>query len=267
MNMFKKEFSMKLKSIASWAIPIVALIFAFMSLYPAFSKDAGLLDEALAAMPPELLAAFGMTNINLGTVAGYTGFVFLFIQICLAIQASNYGFGLVSIEERELTADFLLAKPVSRTQILTSKLLAALVALTITNLAIWLTTLLVINLFNAGNEYQLTPFLWLLASILPFQLFFLAVGMFISLLVKRVRSVTPLSMALAFGMYMLVAFGDMLGKDSLELISPFRHFDTSTILSTGGFDTPLALANIVVSILAIVGSYFLYKRRNIRSAI
>ena len=267
MNMFKKEFSMKVKSIASWAIPIVVLMFAFMSLYPSFSADAGLLDEAIANMPQELLAAFGMTDINLGSVAGYFGFVFLFIQICLAIQASNYGFGLVSIEERELTADFLLAKPVSRTQILTSKLLAALAALTITNLAVWLSTLLALNLFNAGNEYQLTPFLWMLASILPFQLFFLGVGMLISLLVKRVRSVTPLSMALAFGMYMLVAFGGMLGKDSLELISPFRHFDASAILSSGGFDTPLVVANITVSIMAIVGSYVLYQRRNIRSAI
>ncbi len=267
MNMFKKEFLMKVKSIASWAISIFILMFAFMSLYPSFSADAGLLDEALANMPPELLAAFGMTDINLGTVAGYLGFVFLFIQICLAIQASNYGFGLVSIEERELTADFLLAKPVSRTQILTSKLLAALAALTITNLAVWLSTLLVLNLFNAGNEYHLTPFLWMLASILPFQLFFLSVGMVISLLVKRVRSVTPLSMALAFGMYMLVAFGDMLGQDSLELISPFRHFDASAILSRGGFDMPLVVINIAFSLLAIVGSYVLYKRRNIRSAI
>lgn len=267
MNIYKKEFAMKVKSIVSWALPIALLLVAFTSLYPSFSKDAGLLDEALANMPPELLAAFGMTDINLGTVAGYFGFVFLFIQICLAIQASNYGFGLVSIEERELTADFLLAKPVSRTQILTSKLLAALTALTITNLAVWLSTLLVLNLFNGGNEYQMTPFFWMLASILPFQLFFLAVGMLISLLVKRVRSVTPLSMALAFGMYILVAFGDMLGKDTLEIISPFRHFDPSAILSKGSFDTPLVIANITVSILAVIGSYILYRRRNIRSAI
>ncbi len=267
MNMYKKEFMVKVKSVFIWAISVVLLMIVFMSIYPSFSSEAGLLNEALANMPPELLAAFGMTGINMATVQGYLGFVFLFIQLCLAIQASNYGFGLVSIEERELTADFLLAKPVSRTQILTSKLLAALTALTITNLAIWFATLVSLNLFNAGKEYQLMPIIWMLLSILLFQLFFLAVGMLLSLLVKRVRSVTPLSMALAFGMYMMVAFGDLLGKDSLELISPFRHFDASGILSTGRFDTPLVLTNIAVSILAIAGSYVLYKRRNIRSAI
>ncbi|OJX39623.1 MAG: hypothetical protein BGO78_05025 [Chloroflexi bacterium 44-23] len=266
MNIYKKELAMKFKSVASWVNPIFILMLAFMSLYPSFSAEASLLDEALANMPPELLAAFGMTGIDLSTVAGYVGFIFLFVQICLAIQASNYGFGLVSIEERELTADFLLAKPVSRTQIMTGKLLAALTALTITNLAVWASTLLVINLFNAGNEYQTGSFIILLLSILPFQLFFLAVGLLISLLVKRVRSVTPLSMALAFGMYLLVAFGGMLGKDSLELISPFRHFDSNYILSHSAFETPLVVINIAVSVLALVGSYILYKRRNIRSA-
>ena len=78
-----------------------------------------------------------MTSIDLSTVLGFYSFAFLFTQICLAIQAANYGFSLVSIEERELTADFLLAKPVGRTQILTSKLLAALSGLTITNIVIW----------------------------------------------------------------------------------------------------------------------------------
>ena len=68
-----------------------------------------------------------MNGIDLATVLGYFGLVFLFVQLCLAIQAANYGFALVSVEEREWTADFLLAKPVGRSQIMTSKLLAALV--------------------------------------------------------------------------------------------------------------------------------------------
>ena len=54
-----------------------------------------------------------MNNLDMSSVLGFFSFVFLFCQICLAIQAANYGFSLVSVEERELTADFLLAKPVA----------------------------------------------------------------------------------------------------------------------------------------------------------
>ena len=66
------------------------------------------MNEMMEKFPEELLIAFGMNNMNYATVLGYISFYFLFIQLCLAIQAGNYGFGLVSIEENELTADFLV---------------------------------------------------------------------------------------------------------------------------------------------------------------
>jgi len=94
----------------------------------------------MASFPEELLIAFGMTDIDMSTILGFFGLIFLIIQICLAIQAANYGFSLVSVEETDLTADFLLAKPVGRTKIMTSKLLAAITGLTITNLVVWISS-------------------------------------------------------------------------------------------------------------------------------
>ena len=57
----------------------------------------------------------------------------------------------------------------------------------------------------------------LLLSIVIFQLFFLSVGLVISLLVKRVRSVTPYGLGLAFGAYILSAFSGIFGEVKLEL--------------------------------------------------
>ncbi len=61
--------------------------------------------------PPELKMAFGLERMDPATMEGYFGLCFYFCQLCLAIQAANYGLGLVSVEEAELTADFLLTKP------------------------------------------------------------------------------------------------------------------------------------------------------------
>jgi ABC-2 type transport system permease protein len=99
------------------------------------------------------------------------------------------------------------------------------------------------------------------------QLFFLTVGTVISLMLKKVRNVTPFSMALAFGMYVLSAFGGMLGEDKLEIITPFKHFEPNYIVSHAAYDTPLVLISVVVIILSIAGSYVLYTRRNIPSAV
>jgi ABC-2 type transport system permease protein len=251
----------------SWSVAILVLILVFGSLYSGFAEDAALLNQMMERFPPQLLAAFGMTGVDLSSVLGYFGLLFLFVQICLAIQAANYGFGLVSIEEREWTADFLLTKPVGRTRILTSKLLAALSALAITDAVVWLSTFGFIGLFTAGKPYDTVSLVLVLLSIIPFQLFFLAVGLVISLLVKRIRSVTPYAMGLAFGMYLLAAFGDMLGESALEKITPYKHFDAAYIVQHGSWDAPLALVSVVVIVISLVASYVLYRRRDIPAVV
>lgn len=266
MNIYKHEFKMIRGSVITWSISISLLLLLFMSLFSSFAKDAEILNQMMTQFPKELMMAFGMTGVDMSTVLGFFSFAFLFCQLCLSVQASNYGFGLVSLEERDMTADFLLAKPVSRTHILTSKLAAAISGLTITNLVIWISSFVFIELFRDGRTYDSSTLLLLLSSIIVFQLFFLTVGILVSLFMKKVRSVTPLSMALAFGMYVISAFGSMLGDVKMELITPFKHFEPNYIITNSAYDLPLVMISVSVIIISIVASYILYAKRNITSA-
>lgn len=267
MNIYRQEFRMLSRSVIIWSVAVVVLIFLFVSVFSSLAQEAALMNEMMDKFPPQLLIAFGMNNLDLAAVLGFFSFVFLFIQLCLAIQAASYGFALVSVEEREWTADFLLAKPVGRPQILTSKLLAALSGLIITNIVVWISSFVAITLFKGDRTYDTKSLLLLLLSIIVFQLFFLAVGLVISLLVKRIRSVTPYAMALGFGMYVLSVFGDMLGESVLELITPFKHFEPGYIIRQGAYDLPLVLISVVVIVISLVGSYVLYTRRDIPAVV
>ena len=262
-NIYWHEFRTRMKSVLIWSLALTFLIVFFFSMFPVFADQAALMNELLARFPPEMRAAFGMNNMDLATTLGFYSFIFLFAQLCLAIQASNYGFALVSIEENELTADFLLSKPVSRGQVLTSKLLAALSSLTVTNLVVWVTSFVAITLFRGKHDYQPSTLVLLLLSIVIFQLFFLAVGLVISLLVKRVRSVTPYALGLSFGAYVLSAFSGVFGEVVLELITPFKHLDAAYIVAHSAFNTPLVLLNVAVSLVSLAVSYGLYIRRDI----
>jgi ABC-2 type transport system permease protein len=262
-NIFKHEFRARLRSVITWSIALFTIFLVLLSIYPSFSKQTALLNETMSQFPPQFLAAFGLTGQDLSTVLGYFSIIFLFSQICLAIQAGNYGFGLVSTEENELTADFLLSKPVSRVQIMNSKLLAAFTGLIITNLVVGICAFVLLTLFRNGNNYDVHTLILLLLSNIIFQLFFLSVGLVISLLVKRVRSVTPYSLGLGFGMYLLNAFSGMLGKVSLEVISPFKHFDPTYITLHGTYDTSLLLLDLAIILASLAASYWLYIRRNI----
>jgi ABC-2 type transport system permease protein len=262
-NIYRHELRTRLKSVVIWSLAVAALVLFFFSFFAVFADQAALMNEMLAKFPQELRAAFSMDNMDLSTVLGFYSFIFLFVQLCLAIQAGNYGFGLVSIEESELTADFLLSKPVSRTQVLTSKLLAALTSLTITNLVVWVSSFAAISLFRGERQYQARTLLLLLLSIVIFQLFFLSVGLVISLLVKRVRSVTPYALGLGFGSYVLSAFSGVFGDVKLELITPFKHLDAAYIVRHGAYNTPLVLLNVAVTLVSLAASYWLYLRRDI----
>ena len=264
-NIFKHEFRTRIQSLLIWSFSASAIIFIVFSIFPVFADQAELMNSMLARMPKELLAAFGMDTIDLSTVLGYFSFILVFVQLCLAIQAGNYGFGLVSIEESELTADFLMTKPVSRVRILTSKLLAVLANLIITNLVVWGVSFASIAIFRGEREYEVQTLVLLLASLIIFQLFFVGVGLVVSLLVKKVRNVTPYSMGLGFGAYVLSAFSGVFGDVKLELITPFKHLDPSYIIQHGAFNIPLLILNLGITVVALVVSYWLYFRRDIHA--
>ena len=262
-NIYRHEFRTRLRSVVIWSLALAFLIVFFFSMFPVFADQAELMNEMMANFPQELRAAFGMDGMDLASVLGFYSFIFLFVQLCLAIQAGNYGFGLVSIEESELTADFLLSKPVSRTQVLSSKLLAALTSLAITNLVVWVSSFAAITFMRGEREYEPRTLLVLLLSLIIFQLFFLSVGLVVSLLVKRVRSVTPYALGLGFGSYVLSAFSGVFGDITLELITPFKHFDAVYIVEHGAINTPLVLLNAAASLVSLGVSYWLYIRRDI----
>jgi ABC-2 type transport system permease protein len=243
------------------------MIFVFTSIYSSFADEAELLNRTLEKMPQEFLMAFGMDGLDMSTVLGFFSLIFLFVQLCVSIQAANYGFSLVSVEETEMTADFLLTKPVGRTQIMSGKLLSAITSLAITNVVVWISSFVSLNIYSDGRPFDTKTLSLLLLSVTFLQLFFLTVGMVISLLPKKIRSVTPLSMGMVFGMYILNAFGGMLGEDKLSYITPFRHFDPNYVIRNGSYDLSLVLISVSLIILSLVGSYLLYARRNIPTAV
>ena len=268
MNIFLYEIKTYIKSVIIWSAAILGLLFTFMAFFPAFSSDTALLEQMLENYPEEILKAFGMSSsLSLSSISGYFAFIFLFVQLCIAIQSANYGFHLLSVEERELTADFLMSKPVSRNRIIISKFLAAFTSLTITNIFIWLGSFGSIILFSDGGTYSTENIILLLLTIIFFQLFFLSGGMVISVSIKKIRNVLTFSMAFSFGMYIIYALQSIVGGKFLGILTPFSHFEPSYIIKNGHYNIPMTIISLIVIIFSLTASYLLYKKRNIFSAV
>lgn len=266
MNIYIFELNKYKKSIIIWSLAISFWIVFYMAFYPMIGADAEAYDLMMDDFPEEFLAMFGMnSDLPMSTVIGYYSLTFSMAQIPIAIQAANYGFNTLSVEERELTADFLLSKPVKRKKIIISKFLAALTSLTIINAFVWISSLASIYLFNANSDYSLNNVIILLTSIIFFQLFFLSIGMLISVSIKKISSVLSFSMALALGLYIINSFSTLFSSGILGLISPYSHFSPAYILLEGHYHITYTIISVSVILISLGMSYFLYLKRNIHS--
>lgn len=266
MTIFMYEMKQYLKSVLVWGISIASLILIFMMLFPTFSKDSAMLDMMIKNYPEELLKAFGMSGgLSLSSLLGYLGMTFVYVQICLAMQSANYGFSCLSVEERELTADFLMSKPVSRRRILLNKFLAAFLSLVLTNLIVVGATYAGIYLFGGDKPYDQSKLHLLMATGLIFQLFFLSIGMVLSVLLRKIRSVLSFSLGMSFGMYIAYALRAVFGGEFLGFFTPFYYFDANAILETGQLNGPLTIFSCALIVASLITTYVLYLRRNIHS--
>lgn len=266
MNIFKFELKGYFRTLWIWLISLFALLILFMSFYPVMSEDAAMMDKIFEHYPEELLKAFGMSGeLSFATVFGYFTFTFVFVQLCLAVQSAYYGFNFISIEERELTADFLYSKPVTRKSVFMQKYLAAMTVLFMSDVVVWLGSFIAIEVFRGDNNYDLEHLLILLVSIPIFQLFFFSIGFVVTTLSRKINSVISYAMALSFGLYVLNAIRSIVGGELLGMISPYYYFEPGFILTQGKLNLRLTIICIAIILSTNIIGYWLYQKRNIRS--
>lgn len=266
MNIFNHEFNMKKKSILIWSLSLAGFFIFYMAFFPTLAKDSSGFESIMDSFPEELLTAMGLSkDLSLSSLIGYFSLTYTMILLAVGIQSANYGFSILSEEERELTADFLMTKPVSRRKIYLSKLYAAFLSLFITALVVAMGGFISLVLFSGGEPYKTSYVLMLFATIPIFQLIFLSLGMVISLFFRKVRSVLTLSMGLVIGLYTVSSIRGLLDSDLLGYFTPFHYFEPGDILKTGQYNLSLLLLSLAIIGLSIGGSFILYKKRDIHS--
>jgi len=266
MNIYRFELKKYARSLWLWGLSYASLQLIFMVFFPGISRDAELVDQILQLYPEEILKALGMAEItSLATVLGYYTMVFVFVQLCLAVESAYYGFNLLSVEEREKTADFLFTKPASRNRILAAKYLAALTALFTSSLVVTTSAIVSVELFRAGKTYDWQALIALLLSVPLFQLLFFSTGMLVTTLTAKVRSVIGHAMSLAFGLYIINTVRAIIGGELLGLVSPFYHYRPAFVLQEGYLPLWVILGSVKVIVLFTLAGVILYNRRNIQA--
>jgi ABC-2 type transport system permease protein len=176
----------------------------------------------------------------------------------------NLGTSIVSKEVREKTPDFLLTKPVTRTAVMTAKLLAAFISLVITNIFYLAAASIIIFQVKIG-DFSFKLFIMLSLTMFFVQLLFLAVGIFISVILSKIKSVLTVSLATVFAFYFLGMFSSTTGEEAKRYLSPFKYFDTAYIIENSSYEAAFLIAGAIIIILSIAVSYYVYVKKDIHS--
>ena len=264
MNMFLHELKAYRKSTIIWTCSLITLVVVFLAMFPAFSKETEAFNEIMKGFPEPVRKAMGLSLDSMSSVLGFYSYMFLYTTLCGAIQAMNLGTAIVSKESREKTADFLLTKPVSRMKIMTSKLMAALTCLVITNVAYLIVSSIMVS-FVSTKDYSYKLFFMISITLFFVQLMFLALGIIISVVMPKIKSVLPISLGTVFTFFIIGMFAATSGDDAMRYITPFKYFDTNYIMKNSGYEVSFIIIEIAFIALAITASYFVYSKKDVHA--
>jgi ABC-2 type transport system permease protein len=266
MNIFIHELKAYRKSAIIWSVSLVVIAVLMLSMFPAINKDAVGFKKLLQVYPPAVTRAMGISVDSVTSFLGfYSSLTLLYVILCGAIQAMNLGTSIISKEANGKTADFLLTKPVKREAIITAKVLAAIVSLIYTNIIYISGASIMAKVVNT-TSFNYKIFFMLSLTVFFVQLMFMFLGIVVSVIVPKIKSVLTVSLSTVFGFFFLDMFSSVIGVNNTRYIIPFRYYDSAYIIKNSAYEGKFIILEIMFIIVTLTVSYFLYSKKDIHVA-
>lgn len=266
MNVYYYELRAARIKTVLWIAAIVAMSALYLSVYPAFSKDATALQELFAKLPPAMHHVLGVGDMKLFSFLGFFGNIFPFITLVGAIQAASIGLGLLSKEPALKMSDFLLTKPQTRQYIYWQKVLAGATQLIITEVLVTIAAFFIAGAVNAGS-FDTTQFMMFWGAFTLIQFFMFSLGLLISQVVKKIKTVAAPALGMSFGFFLLAILAVILGDDTIRWVTPFRFIDYKKIVTDAAYDPAHIAYGLALVLIFTSVSYSIYTRRDVPAAI
>lgn len=235
-NIYKFELKRNFKSWLAWFISLAVISIIMMLVFLMVEKIN--VNDLLEQMGMTVVFGLGMDY----SIGYFSTEVIIFLQLAGAIYAAMLSIKMLLGEEKEKTAEFLLANPIDRKKIWTSKLFALLSYITFLVAALAIVNFIMILALNGSGSVQNTAGdyagFWLTFFMIYVML--VAIGCccyFLSAVLSR-RSGTGLAIGISLGTYIISIIykiaADSIKNNTLkgffrivQYISPFTFCDAN----------------------------------------
>ena len=243
-----------------WTGSIGFLLAVCIFLFPEMKGQMDSVSSLFSSMGA-FTAAFGMDRLNFGTLIGYyaieCGNV---LGLGGAFYASLCAVSMLSKEEKDRTAEFLLTHPVSRTRMISEKLLSVLIRITALNGIVWLLSVGSIAAIGETVPWKELNLLHLAYFLLQLELSAICFG--ISAFVRR--GSLGIGLGVAVIMYFLNLIANITEKASfLKYVTPFGYCSGADLVANGSIDPAMAAIGILIGTAGVIAAYLKYTKKDI----
>ena len=244
-----------------WTGSIGFLLATCVFLFPEMKGEMEEINSAFSSMG-SFTAAFGMDRLNFGSLIGYysieCGNV---LGLGGAFFAALIAVSILSKEEKDRTAEFLLTHPVSRSRIVTEKLIAVLLQITALNLIIYLLSIGSMAAVGEKVPWREVNLLHLAYFLLQLEMAGVCFG--VSAFLRK--GSVGIGLGVAALLYALNLIANITESAKfLKWITPFAYCDGAGIV-TDGLDGGKIAVGMALGLIGVAAAYLYYRRKDIYS--
>jgi len=219
----------------------------------------------MSLIPKGALQFKGISNFNdlLSVLGFYAANNVIYMMVLGSIFSIVLSSNILLKEEYNKTAEFLLTRPLTRSEIFLSKSAVVFFYVILLNVVTALSGLLSIELVKMGT-FNIKAFLILTLYTMLLNILFAAAGLFISTLVKRAKPVTTFSIGLVLIFYFIYSLSKITESAAkIGFLSPFKYVNVDVINPAYRLDVINLSFFIGISLLLTILSFILYRRKDI----
>ncbi|MBP3718199.1 MAG: ABC transporter permease subunit [Eubacterium sp.] len=260
MTIFKQEIKSQKLAIIIWSLSIGLLVAACVLMYPDMESQMSGVNEMFSSMG-NFTAAFGMDQLNFGTLIGFYAVEGgNMLGIGGAFFAAIIGVSALMKEEKERTAEYLLTHPVSRTRVISEKLMSTFAIIIIMNVIVFVCSIASIVMIDEEIFWKELILFHGAYLLMQFEIAGICFG--ISAFIKKAG--IGIGIGIAGLMYLLNIVANI-SEDAkvLKYITPFGYTEGSDIINNQEINLEYLIPGMIIMVVCIIIAYIKYNKKDI----
>ena len=262
-NMMRKTISDRWRGTAIYAGALAAYVLMLTAMFPSFQKMTGI-EEMFEGYPEGMTRFFGVESIDITSFSNFMTMELFGLMFVIIVGAFVFSFArnMVAGELRDGTLELLLAQPIQRWKMLTSKggvLLAGIVGIV-------LVTVLSVFAFGAafGIDVSYSGYLAYLLVAIALLVSIAGYSILFSTALHRPRWVVMASVGVTLGFYMMQFVAT--SSESLEKLgyfTIFHYYNPLKVLDSGSVPVGDVLILLAFGAACFGASLWFFQRKDI----